>query len=437
MVCSKRSTAFALPRGYGKSTYAWELMATWNILHRGYRYIMYIGSTVKIAEQMFANLKASVMGHPIVSSCMTDIHATNNTFTYTIAGVRYRMACYGSGQQLRGQRFEEVRPDLIIADDLETTEATRSDEQRKKMKDWFFADVIPLDINARYFIIGTYLHEDCLLANLINSPPEEASTQMKWNTFRYGVADYDSGKPTWPEKYDDAWIDTERKKYIQNGMLYRFNTEYMNIAVDRKDRAFNPEQIRFCSPEQYKAMRNGRVDIITVVDPGIHASSDHDPTVILTTAMDSLDQIWILNIIRKNMVHHEILEEIAAEYRKWNPRRLLIESVQAQEYLLQDLENGTWPGGLVLPVERIDHKQVRMGKLRIYGLENLFHGRKLIVPASAPWWPELCTEMITFPRGKHDDILDSLAYAKLNHTPVTGYKMDLERFMRQQSHTSF
>ena len=437
LVRSERSTAFAFPRGFGKSTYCWELLSAWNILHRKYKYIMFIGSTSTIAEDMFANVRAQLTSHPLLGAMIKVIKNTTNKFFYQINGTNYFLACYGAGQQLRGKRFDAIRPELVIMDDLETTEGVRSQEQRKKMKDWLFADVIPLDVNARFFYIGTMLHEDCLLANLINEPLYEERTGQNWATMRFGVLDDTTGAPTWPEKYDEAWIDAERKKYISNNMLYRFNTEYMNIAVARDDRTFDPTQIRFYSEPQLEAARNGGMDIVLIVDPGIHGDGDHDPTVVLASAMDKTGNMWILDISRRHMIHHEILDEIVRMHRLWNPNRCYIEAVQAQHYLVQDLEHGTWTGGDIINCAPIDGKQIRLGKQRIYGIESLFHQRKLLVPAAPVWWVDFMDELVSFPRGKHDDMLDCVAYAKMNHVQPRGETIDVKAYLSPESSTVF
>tara|TARA_R110000787_G_scaffold5480_2_gene20047 strand:+ start:5328 stop:6782 length:1455 start_codon:yes stop_codon:yes gene_type:complete len=437
LVNSERSTAFAFPRGFGKSTYCWELLSAWNILHRKYRYIMFIGSTSTIAEDMFANVRAQLTSHPLLGAMIKIVKNTSSKFFYQINGVNYFLACYGAGQQLRGKRFDAIRPELVVMDDLETTEGVRSQEQRKKMKDWLFADVLPLDVNCRFFYIGTMLHEDCLLANLISEPLDDERTGQKWATMRFGVIDDLTGEPTWPEKYDESWINTERKKYIANNMLYRFNTEYMNVAVARDDRTFDPTQIRFFNPAQLDSARNGGMDILLTVDPGIHGDGDHDPTVIMATAMDREGNLWILDVSRRHMIHHEILDEIVRMYRLWNPNNCYIEAVQAQQYLVQDLEHGTWPGGDIIKCEPINGKQIRLGKQRIYGIESLFHQRKLLVPTAPVWWVDFMDELVSFPRGKHDDMLDCVAYAKMNHVQPMGQVIDVQAYLNPASSTVF
>jgi len=435
MVNTEESVAMAFPREFGKSTYSWEVLTLWNILHQKYRYIMFITSSSTMASDMFANVVASIKGHPLIRSMINIKKDTKERFFYEINGEKYFLACYGGGQNLRGKRFEQFRPDLVVIDDLESTESVKSPDQRKKLKDWFFADVVPLGKDARFFLVGTMLHEDCLLAELIRTPLKSPNGQ-NWKTFQYGVVD-EEGKPTWNEKYDEDWIQKKRKEYIARGQLYRFNTEYMNVVVTREDRTFDIERVRFYDQRQFDPVRKAGVDIIQIVDPGLDDNADHDPSVIWTSAMDKDGNIWVIDVIRKHMLHHELLDEIVRQYRKHTPRLVYIEAVQAQKWLLQDLESGVWPGGAIIPVEKIDHTQIRLGKLRIYQLESVFHHRKLFVPSTAEFWPDLCDELVTFPRGKHDDILDCFAYAKMNHRQYAGSKLDPDAILSAGSSTVF
>jgi len=425
LVDGTSSMVIAYPREFGKSTYAWELLASWNVLHRRYRYIMYIASTTTIAKRMLStNVVPNIKNHPILKSQIKITKDTQEEFHYEIAGEKYFIACFGAGQQLRGTRFQSFRPDLVVMDDIETTEATKSPDQRAKLKDWMVADVMPLGKTARFFFVGTMLHEDCLLANFMESPPRDVHTGELWETRRYGVID-EEGVSVWPEKYSDDWIEAKRKEYIKMGALDRFNTEYMNIPVSREDRAFVPEQITYFAPDQAKAAASGGMDIIITVDPGIHNENHRDPTVIMVTGMDKNNNLWILDVFRERLVHHRILEEIVNAFRKWRPRMTYIESVQSAFWLFQDLTTGTHLSRDIIPCEKIEGSQVSMGKnVRIQGLESLFYRKQIYVPAEAQWNDELITEMVTFPKGRHDDILDCLSYAKLNHVVPGGSSFD-------------
>ena len=49
----------------------------------------------------------------------------------------------GAGQKFRGLKFRSKRPDLVLLDDVENDELVRSDERRDKLKRWFWGTLIP------------------------------------------------------------------------------------------------------------------------------------------------------------------------------------------------------------------------------------------------------------------------------------------------------
>lgn len=61
------------------------------------------------------------------------------------------------------------RPDVIIMDDLENDELKEPQPIRKKLRSWLNKAVIPAaHTDCKFFLIGTVLHEDSLLNNLLH-----------------------------------------------------------------------------------------------------------------------------------------------------------------------------------------------------------------------------------------------------------------------------
>lgn len=439
LIVSEESTAMALPRELGKTTYVWEVTVTWNMLHRKYRYIVYIASSLDKGKKAFRNVKACIKGHPMVSS-LFEVGRNGDTadkLIYTIDGEQYMIAVFGANQNLRGEKFQHFRPDLIILDDIESKEAVRSEDQRSKLMDWFNADIIPLGKDARIFVMGTILHEDSLLNNLINNPPIEPDTGKNWVTMKFAVTD-DQGRSNWPEKYSDTWIENKRKSLIQQGQQSTWDNEYMNESVSRASRVFDPRQLRYFNEAQMQAALMAGMDKLLLVDPGIKTEDKHDPTAIGLFAKDPLGNLWCLDLDHGKFRKSEILSRIEAMYIKWSPRQLFVEGVQGQNYLIQDLEDGNYGSGYPMNVEEIDPKQVRMGKItRIENLEPRFTSRQILVPYNATWLLDFQAELVSFPKGKHDDILDLFAYAELNLLKLKPITLNVQQILTQTSSTSF
>lgn len=65
-------------------------------------------------------------------------------------------------------------------------------------------------------------------------------------------------------------------------------------------------------------------------------------------------------------------------------------------------------------------KAQRRKEERISALQPRFTSGSVWVPENAKdWWTELQSEMLAFPNGIHDDLLDALAYVEqISETPI-------------------
>jgi predicted phage terminase large subunit-like protein len=89
---------------------------------------------------------------------------------------------------------------------------------------------------------------------------------------------------------------------------------------------------------------------------------------------------------------------------RYNPQRVLIETVAAQEYLAQDAEG-------FMPVTRVDRKKDKVS--RAYWLQPFFENGQILFPAKhiqskRDDWQALQDELILFPQAEHDDLFDAL-----------------------------
>ncbi|PIW37412.1 MAG: hypothetical protein COW24_00225, partial [Candidatus Kerfeldbacteria bacterium CG15_BIG_FIL_POST_REV_8_21_14_020_45_12] len=123
-------------------------------------------------------------------------------------------------QSVRGIRHAEVRPDLIICDDIEDLGSVKTMDSRNKTFRWLMGEIIPAgDRDTQVVILGNLLHEDSLLMRL-----EEliAEKEIDGVVRRYPIIE--NGVPIWPGKFpDDAAITKERRKI---GNPIDWNREY-------------------------------------------------------------------------------------------------------------------------------------------------------------------------------------------------------------------
>ena len=78
-----------------------------------------------------------------------------------------------------------------------------------------------------------------------------------------------------------------------------------------------------------------------------------------------------------------------------------------------------------------------MGKIvRIEGLDELFNAKRILVPAESTWYDDLVNELVTFPKGRHDDMIDALSYAKMLHIQPGGCKLNLTDMLTAANNSS-
>jgi hypothetical protein len=163
--------AIAAPRGFGKTSIVNLAYPAKKILFQEKQFIVPISCTATQAVMHSENLKRELTQNPIMVELFGPMKSDSFSKECWITQSGVMILPRGAGQQVRGILHKHHRPDLIICDDLEDPEAVMNDEIRKKLKEWFFADVCNSINRAKkdwkIVVIGTILHEDSLLANLV------------------------------------------------------------------------------------------------------------------------------------------------------------------------------------------------------------------------------------------------------------------------------
>lgn len=408
LLTSDKSVIIALPREYAKSTYAWVFFPAWNVLHAKYKYIVYIASSLEKAKTHFRNLKAELLSHPLLLHLMNVLRDTETEFEYQdlTSDSFVLIQVYGAGQNLRGIRYRERRPDIVIVDDVESLESSMSETQRQKLKEWFFADVMPLSAQARFFVIGTVLHQDSLLNSLINDPPAGFTVIKR--------AILEDGKPTWSAKFPLERVLQLKEDFRKQGLLHRFYTEYMNEPIAEETQIFKQSYFRYYDP---KSLDVSSLNVFTTVDLAISQKQEADYTAVVTVGVSSSNEWYVLDVDYGRYTPDQQIEAIFRAVQKWRPLVVGIETVAYQKALMHYLVKEQTSRNFFFRVKELTAE--RKKELRISTLSARYASGTVYHPNSAPWLAELEGELLMFPRGKHDDVIDALAYMEqIAYPPV-------------------
>lgn len=132
-----------------------------------------------------------------------------------------RFVGLGTGSAPRGMRNEDVRPDVILADDYDEDEACRNPETLKKRWDWFNEALYPTrSVSEPLLVIwcGNIIAKDCCITRA-------GALADNWDVIN--IRDK-QGKSTWPAKNTEAFIDrtlkplpksSQQKEYFNNPVI--------------------------------------------------------------------------------------------------------------------------------------------------------------------------------------------------------------------------
>lgn len=430
-------SAVAAPRGHAKST----VMSLKNVLHAalyGYKqYILLISDTETQASGFLESIKYELETNEAIIADFGDQTGRRNWKTGSILLANgCRIDAVGTGQKLRGRRNYQRRPDLILCDDIENDEGVRTAEQRQKTADWFWKAVCKSgDSYTDILFIGTLLHHDSLLANLLENPGfrslkfqavlSEAPSPLwqEWERLFTDLADptreqtahafyyrhrkemLSGSKVLWPEKL--SYYDLRVMRLTEGEAA--FNSEMQNQPIDPEACLFSRQWFRYYNPCEID-FRSPRFRFYGYCDPSLGRTASSDYTAILTLAVDGdsgLAYVWEADIQRRHpdKIIEDILETERRLRRETGRGYTLFgaETNQFQWFLKEQLARESARQGLYLPIQGVRSTEDK--GLRIASLQpDVKNGYLLFRPDQTL----LLQQLSQFPLGAHDDGPDAL-----------------------------
>lgn len=433
-------SAIAAPRGHAKST----VMSLQNVLHAalyGYkRYILLVSDTEAQAVSFLDAIKYELEANELLLQDFGEQPGKTWKSGSIVLTNGCRIDAVGSGQKLRGRRNYERRPDLILCDDIENDEGVRTAEQRQKTADWFWKAVCKSgDSYTDILVIGTILHHDSLLANLLENPGfqsrkykavlcdapsplwgdwERLATDLTNSKreqtahaffYKHRKAMLEGAKVLWPEKW--SYYDLRLMRLTEGESS--FNSEMQNQPIDPAACLFSSQWFRYYNPAEVD-FRAPAFRFFGYCDPSLGRSANSDYSAIITLAVDSdsgLGYVWDADIQRRHpdRIITDILEKERLLRRETGRGYALFgaETNQFQWFLKEQLARESARQGLYLPIQGIRATEDK--GLRIESLQpDVKNGYILFCRDQTL----LLQQLSQFPLGAHDDGPDALEGAR-------------------------
>jgi predicted phage terminase large subunit-like protein len=402
-ILTKEKGNFAVEafRGCGKSSIVLRAYPCWCLSYPDplNRYIVIVKQNQGLAEEALRGIVRDWTTNPIMSLPLIKVNrqAAGN-FDVTLRGPDGPMdmviEAYGKGSAMRGLLHGEIRPTTVIMDDLQSYEDSLSDTTQEKDWEWFLSDVRPLGKDTRLFMIGNNLGEKCIIERISRFHKE-----LGFSFMRIPIMDSE-GTAAWPEVFPKKWIEEERESNRLIGKLDIWHRERMCVSMDAETRCFKTEQFRYW--ETLPPLK--RVTI--AVDPAISKLKRSDFTGITVAGIDAKNHIYIMETVRKKMLPDEIIDELFRLQKKWGGT-VGIEDVQYQRMLILEtrkqmaLRNRFFN---LIEIKALGEKEARIKAVLQprFSSNTVWHRKEMA---------DLEYELLSFPNGMNDDVIDSLSMA--------------------------
>lgn len=415
--------AISAPRGHAKSTAITLTYLLAEMCFRTSSYALLVSDTITQATQFLGDLKKELADNDNLRSLFGIKEFIKDTEDDVIVicedGHEFRITAKGSEQKLRGLKWNNKRPDLIVCDDLENDEIVMNKDRREKFKRWFYAALIPCkSVNGKIRVVGTILHEDSLLNNLMpkgwdqytySNDLKTWSTRMSsWLSVKYRAHNDDFSSILWQSRYNQAWFEAKRADFYSRGLADVYSQEYLNEPIDDSLAYFRKSDME----NMLDSDRDRKVHYYITADLAISEKETADYSVFMVAAMDEDRVIQVRNVIRDRLDGREIVDTLISLQRMYDPEMIGIEQMQISRSIGPFLREEMIKTGVFINIKPLEHG----GKDKISRARSIqarLRAGGVRFDKSGDWYNELEEELCKFPRGRKDDQVDAFAYLGL------------------------
>ena len=428
LCCSDdKFVAICAPRGHSKSTTITITYTLACVLFRQRRYVLLVADTESQASLFLGQIKQMLYDsneiHNLFGLQVGEKGVVFEKDTETDIIVKFndmhsfRIVAKGAEQKLRGMLWNGQRPDLIVIDDLMNEELVANKDRRDKLRRWVYGSLIPCRSEKGIIrFVGTPMNLDDPLEALMPKENSKATVveDLKtwspkktgmWRAVKYRAHNHDYSAILWPSRKSKQFFEELRGDFIEQGIPEVYACEYLCNPVDDSIRYFRKGDFLPMTEEDKKKNKTYYI----TADLAISEKTRADYTAIVIGGMDANGQLHIVNVIRERLSGDEIVDTLMAVQKLYNPQAVGIEDTQISKaigpYLFRAMtERGIYMNVLMLKPHRQDKIQ------RARSIQARMRAGMVKFDKSADWFLQFEDECMSFPRAKHDDVVDALAY---------------------------
>jgi predicted phage terminase large subunit-like protein len=428
-----RLVSIAAPRDHAKTTALTQSYGLAKVLFRESDFVFVVSDTEEQAAEFVTGIANAIKENDELQELFEIAKFEKDTETDIIVvfkdGAKFRFVARGVGQKVRGFKWGEKRPNLILIDDLENDKNVETKEQRRKLKKWVNGALVPCRSKSGLVrAVGTIIHSDSWLIGTMpkvgnaltqHTPLKDSSTRLTsgWFSALYrahpAIGDY--SLILWPEHHDGEYFKGEYQRLSEDGDTDLYSAENLNQPLDHTTAYFKRSDFIDFPEDARKRMAQGELYLshYSSIDMAVSKEQKADYTVIGTIGLDETGQMYLVNVIRDRFDPDETSTELFKLEKATHPGMIFVEKGLLKN-VIQPLLNKDMEKKRCYPtLEAVYAPGDKRTKAR--AIQKIMRGGGLYVDKQAEWYPAFEDEFLRFDRADHDDQVDMLALFGLKY----------------------
>jgi predicted phage terminase large subunit-like protein len=387
-------------RGSGKSTICATSFPIWAMISGQAHFIVIAGQTRTQARQQLKNIRDEFESNALLRNDFGPFETESDewgAFALNFKNYGTKLMAVSTEQAIRGIRHKQYRPDIVILDDIEDLNSTRTKESCDRIYSWFTSEIVPLGMQqTRIFVLGNFLHDYSLVGRLI----AQITSGTRDGVFkRYPLID-DDGKPLWPGMFPTPKEIEDLRRTVGDEVTWK--REYMLEIIPDDWQVIHQGWIKTYD-ELPKDQRPHTIKM--GIDLAISEKESADYTAIVSAAFYGYGKdakIYFLDYpVNRRMNFPDTLDRIEAVYRAnlglCGNVQILVEDVAYQKAAIDSLKDR---GYFVYGIKVADDK-----RSRLMNVSNLIKNGQAMFPKKGT--EAQLQQVVGFGKERFDDLVDA------------------------------